>query len=292
MSLLLTGAGGMLASAIRRTVPAGTRLEVLTRRELDVGDAAAVAAAIARLRPEWVINCAAYTAVDQAEAEPDLAYRANAAGPLHLAAAVRQTGGCLLHFSSDYVFDGGRDTPYREDDAPRPLSVYGRSKLAGEHAVRDLLPGRHLIVRSQWLFGPEGKNFIATILRLAVQHQPLRVVNDQFGRPSYTVDLARAVWLLVERDARGTVHVANEGSASWFDVATVAMDAAAIGTAVEPCRTEDMPRPAQRPRFSVLDCSRFLELVGQPLPPWQAAVRSYVASAPGLQHVDRSKVAG
>jgi len=292
MSLLLTGAAGMLAAAMRRTVPAGIRLEVLTRRELDVGDAAAVAAVIARLKPEWVINCAAYTAVDQAETEPELAYRVNAAGPLHLATAVRHAGGRLLHFSSDYAFDGARDTPYREDDAPRPLNVYGRSKLAGEHAVRDLLPGRHLIVRSQWLFGPEGENFIATILRLALQHKPLRVVNDQFGRPSYTTDVARAVWQLLERDARGTVHVANEGSGSWFDLATVAVDAAAIATVVEPCRTEDMPRPAQRPRFSVLDCSRFLELTGQRLPPWQAAVRSYVGSVPGLQHVDRSKVAG
>lgn len=292
MSLLLTGAVGMLASAIRRTAPTGTRLDVLARRELDIGDAAAVAAVIARLRPEWVINCAAYTGVDQAEAEPELAYRANAAGPLHLAAAVRHAGGCLLHFSSDYVFDGAQDTPYREDDAPRPLSVYGRSKLAGEQAVRDILPARHLIVRSQWLFGPEGKNFVATILHLASQHQPLRVVNDQVGRPSYALDVARAVWQLLERDARGTVHVANEGSASWFDLATAAIDAAAMGTAVEPCRTEDMPRPAPRPRFSVLDCSRFVELTGRPLPAWRAAVRSYVAASLGRQHVDRSEVAG
>jgi dTDP-4-dehydrorhamnose reductase len=292
MRLLLTGAAGMLATAVRQTAPAGVRLEALTRHEFDIGDAAAVTTTIARLKPEWVINCAAYTAVDRAETEPDSAYHVNTAGPLHLATAVRRAGGRLLHLSTDYVFDGARDTPYREDDATRPLSVYGRSKLAGEHAVRDILPERHLIVRSQWLFGPGGRNFVTTILDLAAQRQPLRVVNDQFGRPSHAPDLARAIWRLVERDARGTVHVANEGSASWFDLATAAVAAAGIGTIVEPCRTEDVPRPAPRPKFSVLDCSRFLELTGQRLPPWRAAVRSYVASVLGLQPVDRSEPAG
>jgi len=292
MSLLLTGAAGMLAAAMRRTVPAGIRLEVLTRRELDVGDAAAVAAVIARLKPEWVINCAAYTAVDQAETEPESAYRVNTAGPLHLATAVRHAGGRLLHFSSDYVFDGARDTPYREDDPPRPLSVYGRSKLAGEYAVRDILPERHLIVRSQWLFGAGGKNFVATILHLAAQQQRLRVVNDQVGRPSHAADLARAVWRLLERGARGTVHVANEGSCTWFDLATAAVAAAGLEAVVEPCRTADVPRPARRPAYSVLDCSRFLALAGERLPPWQAAVRSYVAALSGLHAVDRSERAG
>ena len=278
MRVLLVGAGGLLGTAMQHAVPQGVDLVSLPKQELDITDRQAVAVTVERLRPEYVINCAGYTAVDQAEREPDLAHRVNAEGATHLAAATERARGTLVQLSTDYVFDGTREVPYREDDEPGPLSVYGRTKLAGEQAVRDLLPDRHLIVRAQWLFGAGGKNFVDTILRLASEQSTLRVVNDQRGRPTYARDLAAGIWKLVGRGIRGTVHVANDGTATWFDVAAVALAAAALRTRLEPCRTADMPRPAQRPAFSVLDCSRFEALTGERLPPWDAAVREYVSS--------------
>ena len=285
MRVLLVGAGGLLGTAVRQAVPQGVDLVSLHKQELDITDRQAVAVTVERIRPEYVINCAGYTAVDQAEREPDLAHRVNAEGATHLAAATERARGTLVQLSTDYVFDGTREVPYREDDEPRPLSVYGRTKLAGEQAVHALLPDRHLIVRAQWLFGAGGKNFVDTILHLAAERSTLRVVNDQRGRPTYAGDLATAIWKLVGRGIRGTVHVANDGTATWFDVAAVALAAAALQTRLEPCRTVDTPRPAQRPAFSVLDCSRFESLTGERLPRWETAVRAYVNSRPSASRV-------
>jgi len=228
---------------------------------------------VARERPDWIVNCAAYTQVDRAEAEPEIAQRVNAAGAANLARAARITGARLLHMSTDYVFDGRAARPYREDDPVGPLNVYGRTKLAGEQAVRDIMPDAHLIVRTQWLFGPGGANFVATIVRLARERSELKVVNDQHGRPTYAPDLAAALWKLVACGARGTVHCANEGAATWFELATAAVAAAGLRTAVVPCSTGDMPRPARRPPYSVLDCTRYEGIAGSPLRPWQLALK-------------------
>ena len=273
MQILLTGAGGMLGGAIQRVAPATMQLVALRHTDVAIEDAQAVDRVAARERPDWIVNCAGYTQVDRAEAEPDTAQLVNAVGPANLARAARDTGARLLHISSDYVFDGRARRPYREDDPVGPLSVYGRSKLAGEEAVRDMLPQAHLIVRTQWLFGEGGPNFVATILRLARERPELQVVNDQHGRPTYAPDLATALWKLVACDARGTVHCANEGEATWFDLATAAVAAARLRARVVPCATADMPRPARRPQYSVLDCTRYEGIAGSPLRPWQAALK-------------------
>jgi len=262
----------MLGSAIQRLAPAAIQLLPLRHADLAIEDAQAVERVVARERPEWIVNCAAYTQVDRAESEPEAAQRVNAIGPANLARAARQTGARLLQISTDYVFDGRATRPYREDDPVGPLNVYGRSKLAGEQAVRDILPQAHLIVRTQWLFGEGGPNFVATILRLARERSELKVVNDQHGRPTYARDLAAGLWKLIACDARGTVHCANEGEATWFDVARAAIAAAGLKTPVEPCTTADMPRPARRPPFSVLDCTLYQNVVGSPLRSWQPAL--------------------
>ena len=207
------------------------------------------------------------------------AQRVNAEGPANLARAAHQTGARLLQISTDYVFDGTATRPYREDDPVGPLNVYGRTKLAGEQAVQDLLPQSHLIVRTQWLFGEGAPNFVATILRLARERSQLKVVNDQHGRPTYAADLAAALWTLIACDPRGTVHCANEGVATWFDLATAAVRAAGLRARVEPCGTSEMPRPAPRPQFSVLDCTRYASIARTPLRPWPEGLAEYLRRA-------------
>jgi dTDP-4-dehydrorhamnose reductase len=275
---LVLGAGGLLGSAVQAAVPASINLVALTHRDLAIDDASAVDRIVARERPAWIINCAGFTQVDRAEAEPEAAQRVNAVGPANLARAARTQGAKLLHVSTDYVFDGRARRPYREDDAVAPLNVYGRTKLAGEHAVREILPEAHLIVRTQWLYGPGGPNFVATILRLARERPELKVVNDQQGRPTYSRDLAAALWRLIEADARGIVHCANDGVATWFDLATAAVAAAGLRTPVLPCSTAEMPRPAPRPAFSVLDCAHYAKLTGKPLRHWTDALGDYAMS--------------
>ena len=276
MRVLITGAGGLLGAAAQRAAPSAVHVVAVRHADLSIDDGAAVERVVRRERPDWIVNCAAYTQVDRAEAEPEAAHRTNAVGPAHLASAARQVGARLLHISTDYIFDGRATEPYREDAPVGPLSVYGRSKLAGEQAVRDILPHAHVILRTQWLFGVGGPNFVATILRLARERSTLQVVNDQHGRPTYAADLAAALWELIARDARGTVHCANEGVATWFDVATAAVAAAGVRTTVVPCSTGEMPRPAPRPQFSVLDCTRYTSLLGAPLRPWRDAIPEYV----------------
>jgi len=251
--VLLVGAGGMLGSPVRRAAPSAIELVALHHGDLAVEDARAVAEAVRRERPDWIINC--------------------------LARAARQTGARLLQISTDYVFDGMATRPYREDDPVGPLNVYGRTKLAGEQAVQDLLPQSHLIVRTQWLFGEGAPNFVATILRLARERSQLKVVNDQHGRPTYAADLAAALWTLIACDPRGTVHCANEGVATWFDLATAAVRAAGLRARVEPCGTSEMPRPAPRPQFSVLDCTRYASIARTPLRPWPEGLAEYLRRA-------------
>ena len=265
----------MLGSAVQKAAPSTIQLVALRHAELAVEDAGAVEQVVQRERPDWIVNCAGYTQVDRAEAESDAAQRVNAVGPANLARAARDTGARLLHISTDYVFDGRATRPYREEDSVSPLNVYGRTKLAGEQAVRDVLPQAHLIVRSQWLFGEGGPNFVATILRLARERSELKVVNDQHGRPTYGPDLAAALWKLVACGAQGTVHCTNDGVATWFDLATAAVAAAGVRTSVVPCSTADMPRPAPRPAFSVLDCGKYEKLVGSRLRPWRAGLGEY-----------------
>jgi dTDP-4-dehydrorhamnose reductase len=275
---LVTGAGGQLGRAALALAPEhGIDAVGTTHAELDVADPEAVRAALERVRPAVVLNCAAFTAVDRCETEPEAAERANALAPGVLARACRDRA-LLVHLSTDYVFDGRASTPVPEDAPTAPLSAYGRTKLAGELAVR-AAGGEHLIARTQWVFGP-GANFVRTILRAAKAGGPLRVVEDQTGRPTWTTPLARAIFRVVEAGGRGTVHLACEGVASFYDLARAAVEEgvarglfARVDVLAIP--TREMPRPATRPAYGVLGLERARAL-GAGLPHWREALSGYL----------------
>ncbi|WDT93563.1 dTDP-4-dehydrorhamnose reductase [Thermoleophilum album] len=268
--VLVTGAGGMLGRVVLEEIPGAVGA---TRQELDICDERQARAVLARERPHWVVHCAAYTNVDGAEAEPEEALRVNGEGAGIVARAAAEVGAGIVYISSDYVFDGSKGSPYVEDDATGPISAYGRSKLAGEQAVTEA-NDNHLIVRTSWLFGPYGRNFVDTILTLAREREKLQVVHDQIGCPTYTRHLARAIAQLLEAPARGVHHVAGGGACSWFEFASEAVRLAGVACNVEPCTTEQFPRPAPRPANSVLRATR--EQTPR-LDHWRVGLRAYLA---------------
>jgi dTDP-4-dehydrorhamnose reductase len=254
---IVTGAGGMLGQDLVR-LSGGV---ALTRAQLDVTDRAAVREAIGP--DDLVFNCAAWTDVDGAEEHEDEATRVNEAGARNVAEAA----GAVVYVSSDYVFDGRKGEPYLESDAPAPLSAYGRSKLAGERATADANP-RHFVVRSSWLFGAGGRNFVETMLGLGPE---VRVVDDQVGSPTFTGHLAEALLSLAGTDDHGMHHMAASGACSWFEFAREIFARAGVDVRVEPCSTEEFPRPAPRPAYSVLGSER-----GHRLPDWRAGLDAYL----------------
>jgi dTDP-4-dehydrorhamnose reductase len=266
---LVLGAGGMLGRDVVAAAAAGGHDTTgLVRAELDVTDAAAVRAAVAAVRPDVVLNCAAWTDVDGAEAHPDEAMRVNG----EAAGIVAEAAPAVVYVSSDYVFDGRKGEPYVESDATGPLSSYGRSKLAGEQATAAANP-RHFIVRSSWLFGAGGGNFVATMLRLGSERDELRVVADQVGCPTYTGHLAQGLVRLAAGDDHGVHHLAAAGACSWYELAAATFERAGIDCRLEPCTTAEYPLPARRPASSVLVSERG----GEPLPRWQAGLDAYLA---------------
>lgn len=277
--VLVTGAAGQLGRELCLLLAEkGIETVAITRHELDLsGPAEAIAEVIARHRADWVVNCAAYTQVDQAEREPELAQAVNAEAAGAIACAVRDYGGRLLQVSTDFVFGGDQSSPYREDDAVQPLGVYGASKEAGERAVRDALP-EALILRTAWVYGEHGHNFVKTILRLAGEREELKVVDDQIGTPSWTRDIAAAMLALLRQDASGTYHFTNEGVASWYDFAlAVVEEARALGQDLPlrrllPIPTRDYPTPAMRPAYSVLSKEKIRPLLPTPIPHWRTSL--------------------
>lgn len=276
MRVLITGAAGMLGQDLADVcVGASHEAIALSRAELDITDADAVAASVREAGPELVVNCAAFTNVDAAESEEALAQTVNGAGAGNVAAAAQAAGAWSVHVSSDYVFDGFKREPYIESDPTAPLSAYGRSKLAGEQAVAEAAPGRHTIVRSSWLFGTRGPCFPATIIRAARERDELSVVDDQVGCPTYTGHLARALLSIGETRPAGIVHVAGGGRCSWFDFAREIVDAAGLQCEVKPCTTAEMPRPATRPAYSVLRSERG---DAPRLPEWREGLAAYMSA--------------
>jgi len=272
MRLLVTGAAGMLGRDVAAAAArAGHDVTPLPRRELDIRDAAAVHAAIAAARPDAIVNCAAWTDVDGAEAAEEAATAVNGAGAGNVAQAA--AGVFVVHVSSDYVFDGAATEPYVESSATGPLGAYGRSKLAGERAVAAAAPEDHAIVRSSWLFGEHGGNFVATMLRLASERESLSVVDDQVGCPTFTGHLASALVEIAERRLGGIRHVAGGGSCSWHDLAAAAFAATGADVELTRGRTADLGRPAPRPAYSVLRSERPHTPV---LPPWQDGLHAYL----------------
>jgi dTDP-4-dehydrorhamnose reductase len=254
------------------------------RGELDVARDEEVRALVDRVRPDVVFNCAAYNQVDRAEAEPGQALEVNALGPLVLARAARSVGALLVHFSTDYVFDGRSARPYREDDLPRPLGAYGVSKLAGEHLAASAR-GECLTVRTSGVFGrggsrQKGGSFVDRIVARARSGQPLRVVSDQVFSPTYAPDLARGALELVRAGARGLVHVTNGGSCSWHDMAVAALSLSGLDVPVAPITAASLEQPAARPAFSVLDNARAHSLGLTALRPWKEALADSLAPDP------------
>jgi len=288
--VLVTGAAGMLGSQLLLTAPRGVQAlgtdlvaapegnPALARPGVDLSSPPAVQALFTDLRPlAGVIHTAAYTAVDKAEEEEARARLANAEVPRVVAEACARHGIALVHVSTDFVFDGAKREPYTTDDRPHPVSAYGRTKLAGEERVAAAHPLGAAIVRTQWLYGPRGKHFPGTILALAAQKPELRVVNDQIGSPTSTLELAPALWDVLAARATGLFHAACEGRASWYEFAAATLALCARRTPVHPCTTLEFPRPAARPAFSVLDCTRLSALRGRTLRPWHEALRDFLA---------------
>jgi dTDP-4-dehydrorhamnose reductase len=287
MRILITGAQGMLGhDVLRAGGHAGHELIAVDLPELDIADADAVGAFFARERPEASINCAAWTDVDGAESKRELAHAVNATGAGNLARAAAQIGTPLLHISTDYVFDGaaprdaaGRERPYVESDPIGPRSVYGETKLAGEREVLAASPA-HTIVRTAWLYGLDGGNFVDTMLRLAGEREAVQVVTDQVGSPTWSGHLAPAILGLLEREVRGLVHLTGAGAVSWNGFAEEIFRQAEVDCRVEPASSEQMARPAPRPAYSVLESERDDVL---PMPPWQDGLAGYLAARDGVR---------
>jgi dTDP-4-dehydrorhamnose reductase len=273
MRLLVTGAAGMLGrDVVAAAGDAGHEVAALARADLDITDAAAVRSAVLAATPDAVINCAAFTDVDGAETAEQQATAVNGAGAGHLATAVDETGALLVHVSSDYVFDGRAQEPYPEDAPTGPEGAYGRSKLAGEHAVA-AAGGRSAIVRSAWVFGPHGKNFVDTMRRLGAEREEIAVVDDQIGCPTYTGHLAAALVEIAERGTTGVLHVAGGGRCSWFDLAEATFEETGLACRVRRQSTAELGRPAPRPAFSVLGSTRADAPV---LPHWREGLRAHL----------------
>jgi len=286
VKLLVTGAAGMLGhDVLRAGERGGHELIAIDLPELDITDADAVGSFFARERPEAAINCAAWTDVDGAESKRELAYAVNATGAGNLARAAAEIGTPMLHISTDYVFDGaaprdaaGRERPYVESDPTGPRSVYGETKLAGEREVLAASPA-HTIVRTAWLYGLDGGNFVDTMLRLAGEREAVQVVTDQIGSPTWSGHLAPAILGLLEREVRGLVHLTGAGAVSWNGFAKEIFRQAEVDCRVEPASSEQMARPAPRPAYSVLESERDDVL---PMPPWQDGLAGYLAARDGM----------
>ncbi|HET8673075.1 MAG TPA: dTDP-4-dehydrorhamnose reductase [Thermoleophilaceae bacterium] len=274
MKILVTGAGGMLGRDVVRAAEFVNHEVVgLPRQELEITERQAVERKLLEERPDAVVNCAAYTDVDGAEDDLDSAMDANAEGAANVAAAAAEIGARVLFPSSDYVFDGAKSEPYVESDEPRPQSVYAQSKLAGEHETATSNP-RHYIVRSAWLFGTGGKNFVETMLALGSEHGEVLVVRDQVGCPTYTAHLADALVRLLDSEAYGIHHLAAQGECSWYEFATEIFRQAGVECRVMSCTTDEFGRPAPRPAYSVLGTEREDALY---LPHWTEGLASYMA---------------
>jgi dTDP-4-dehydrorhamnose reductase len=274
LKALVTGAGGQLGRAL--VAQLGASAHPLTHGDLDVTDAAAVSAVVLSARPDVVINATAYNKVDAAESELEAAFAVNATAVLSLALAAKRAAALFVHVSSDYVFDGTQARPYVEDDAPRPINAYGRSKRAGEMMV-EAVGAPVLLVRTSGVFGPggsraKGGSFVDRILERAKTGAALRVVDDQRFAPTYAPDLAVALVGLIAGGATGTFHVANEGACSWYDLAVAALELADVSSTVHRISSAELAAPARRPAYSVLSSARYAERTGAPLRPWRAAL--------------------
>jgi dTDP-4-dehydrorhamnose reductase len=288
--MALVGSKGMLASAVRERAGGGWEVIDLDLPEFDMTDASQVEETLRLIEPTVIVNCAAYTNVDGAESDENSALRVNGEGPANLARAAKRFGATLVHISTDYVFDGQKRVPYLEEDSVAPKSAYGRTKLAGEQAILESGLEKFFIIRTSWLYGPGGKNFVETVIRLATEREELRIVADQVGTPTYTVDLAEAIFRLLatvtgEADAAapyGIYHFSAEGACSWYEFAgEIVAQAQDLGEPIKaqrvlPIKTEDYPLPAQRPAYSVFSKEKYRRVTGAQVPGWLSSLTTYM----------------
>jgi dTDP-4-dehydrorhamnose reductase len=277
MKVLVTGSDGQLGRELMKTSPDGWTVVGVDMPGVDITDEKQVNRLMSKIQPDWVINCAAYTHVDRAESDPDAAHAVNCDGAANLARAAWQGGARLVHISTDFVFSGNQYRPYRPDDVPAPVSVYGKTKLAGETAVRDLLGKEALIIRTAWLYAACGNNFVKTMIRLMVEKDALSVIDDQIGTPCWAGGLAEVVWAAVEKRLCGVFHWTDAGVASWYDFAVAIQEEAADAGLLDriipvyPVPTHQYPTPAKRPAFSVLDKTGLVAATG--IRPWHWRTR-------------------
>jgi dTDP-4-dehydrorhamnose reductase len=276
MKVVVTGVNGQLGHDLVKQLEARNHQAVGTdRRVLDITDEARVHAFIEEVQPDAILHAAAYTNVDKAEEDKETAYKVNALGAKYLAEAAKKVGAKMVFVSTDYVFDGTATEPYEVDHPTNPLGIYGETKLAGENFVKEILD-RYFIVRTAWVFGINGNNFVKTMLRLAKERDELGVVHDQVGSPTYTVDLARAIVDLVESDKFGVYHVTNEGVCSWYEFAVEIFKQAGVNVKVKPLTSDQFPRPAKRPNYSALSKKKLVEQGFELLPHWKDALAAYL----------------
>ena len=301
--ILLTGSNGQVGYELERLLHRVGEVVALDRSQLDLSNPAEIRRKIQEIHPNLIVNAAAYTAVDKAESDAAAAQAINADAPGIMAQEAKKIGAGLVHYSTDYVFDGSKESPYEEDDQPNPASIYGRTKLAGEQAIRDA-GGTHLILRAAWVYATRGRNFLLTVLRLAAQREELRIVNDQLGAPTWCREIAEATTSILERryrgsdDARGlepvsgTYHLTASGVTTWFGFAQAILEEISsppppwaetatggrplIAHRIVPIATSEYPTPAHRPAYSVLSNSRLAQTFGIQLPDWRAQLQSAI----------------
>ncbi|WP_027087218.1 dTDP-4-dehydrorhamnose reductase [Cohnella panacarvi] len=277
LTIVVTGGDGQLGQELVRLCSKRCEVVGLNRSQLDVTDKYQCLLGIKRLQPDAIVHAAAYTAVDRAETDKDGAWRVNVEGTRNVAGAAEAVGASFCYISTDYVFDGEGTIPYGELDVPNPRSVYGKTKLEGERLASALCE-KTFIVRTSWVYGKYGNNFVRTMLRLARQNTKLKVVNDQKGSPTYTHDLAKFIIELVQTKKYGVYHATNSGHCTWYEFAKAVFEEAGMEhIPIAPCTTEEYPRPAPRPKYSVLGNDNLIHAGFQPLRHWRAALRDYMS---------------
>jgi dTDP-4-dehydrorhamnose reductase len=274
MKMLITGSRGQLGTELQRQ--ANCDLVAVDVEELNITNLSSVLKFARQTNPDIIINCAAYTNVDKCETDKDAAFAVNAIGARNIAIASSEVGAKLIHISTDYVFSGNGSEPYREYDSPNPQSVYGCTKLAGEQYVRQFC-AKSFIVRTAWLYGYYGGNFVKTILQFAKEGKPLKVVNDQRGNPTSAADLSKLLLKLSKTEEYGTYHCTNRGVCSWYEFAVEFLRLSGLAHCIDPCETAEFPRPAKRPAFSSLDNMLLRLALGDEMPSWQDAIAEYMS---------------
>lgn len=276
MKIILLGSNGQLGWEFKQFLKDKVELFSFTHKELDILDLNSLERNFQEIHPDIVINCAAYTNVDKAEEEQELAYNINAIGAKNVSLASYKVNAKVIYFSTDYVFDGKKGSPYTELDEPNPISIYGKSKLSGEQFTKESNPS-HLILRITWLYGINGNNFIKTAIKLAKSGKLLRVVNDQYGTPTYTLDVVKQTWKLIQNGKTGLYHSSNNGEATWFEFAKEIISCLNLKAEVISIRTEDYPTLAKRPHYSVLE-NHLLKLKDLDIMrEWKEALKDFIA---------------